>query len=437
MRRFWLQSLAITVFVFLMLWGVTGITDLKFFSAFDPISQALQDFELTDYAFSKLRPDPTVDQRIVIVNLALTRREMAQQIQIINQYKPRVIGIDSFFNCEGNLRDSINCPQLKDTLGNLLLSSAIAEAGNVVLVSKLLQKKVTSDSSVIDKYDSIEYSDQIFKDAAKKNSFANLVTDAVYQEDVKLCRKIIPKVDVNGKNEYAFAVGMCMLYDSIKTMRFLARGKEEEIVNYRGNVEVQDVRLKSFGKKDLSTTNFNGMYYAVDWGELFRGEVAADLFKDRIVILGFMGDYFGDPAWNDKYFTPLNKKVAGRANPDMFGVVVHANVAAMILNEDYVNELADWQKYFIAFLVCFLTVALFIIIDRKLPAWFDGLSVLIQIFQILAFSFLMVEVFANFSFKLDLTVTLAVSALVGPCYDIFKSFQNEVNSRLTKRREMV
>ena len=31
------------------------------------------------------------------------------------------------------LRDSINCPALLDTLGNLMLSQAIQEAGNVVL----------------------------------------------------------------------------------------------------------------------------------------------------------------------------------------------------------------------------------------------------------------------------------------------------------------
>jgi CHASE2 domain-containing sensor protein len=434
MRKFWLQSLAITVFVFIMMWGVSGITDLKLFSAFDPISQALQDFELTDYAFSKLRPDPTVDERIIIVNLAPSRREMAQQIQVISQYKPKVIGIDSFFNCEGNLYDSINCPALKDTLGNLLLSSAIADAGNVVLVSKLLQKDKTAKAGIVDLYDSMEYSDPIFRENAKRNSYANLVTEANFQEDVKLCRKFTPRISVNGKDEYAFALAMAIEYDSIKAKKFLARDIEDEIINYRGNVEIPEVKLKSLQSKNLATTNFNGMYYTIDWDKLLAGEVAVDLFKDRIVIMGFVGNYFGETTVLDKYFTPINKKVAGRAFPDMFGVVVHANILAMILNEDYVNELADWQKYFIAFLVCFLTVAFFIFIDRKIPAWFDALSVLIQIFQILAFSLLMVEIFANFSFKLDLTLTLAVSALVGPCYDIFKSIQIEINSRMAKQR---
>src|SRR5882672_2658127 len=159
MVKFWIRCVYVTAFVFFMLWVVSKITDLKLFNAFDPVSQALGEFELTDYAFSNLRPDPTVDQRIVLVNIGhVTRREVANQLNIIRQYKPKVIGIDGFFDCEGGLRDSVNCPELLDTLGNLLLTDAIKEAGNVVLVTKLLQKTVTAnDSTKIDFYDSIEY----------------------------------------------------------------------------------------------------------------------------------------------------------------------------------------------------------------------------------------------------------------------------------------
>ena len=57
------------------------------------VKEALKDFELTNYAFSKLREQPNVDERIVLVNIGnLTRRELAQEIQAISQYKPRVIG---------------------------------------------------------------------------------------------------------------------------------------------------------------------------------------------------------------------------------------------------------------------------------------------------------------------------------------------------------
>jgi CHASE2 domain-containing sensor protein len=432
MKNIWVQSLAITSFVFVTLWGVSNVTDFKLFSAFDPISQALSDFELTDYAFSNLRPDPLVDERIVLVNFGnLSRREVAAQIALIASYKPKVIGIDGFYNCEGGLYDTVSCPQLLDTLGNLLLADAITQAGNVVLVSKLLQTDSAANADAVDLYDSIEYADPKFRTNAH-NAYANLVTNADFQEDVKLCRSFIPRYSVRGKNQYAFGVQMCMQYDSVKTKQFLARNKEEELINYRGNVEFQDIRLRNVKSKSTSSTKYPIMFYAVDADQLLNGEVLPEMFKNNIVIVGFLGAYFGDITWEDKYFTPLNRKVAGRANPDMFGVVVHANIVAMILNGDYVNELTDWQKYVIAFLICFLTVALFVVIDHRLPAWYDALSVIIQLIQIILISGLVVYTYAGYSFKLDLSTSLGVAALVGPCYDIFKSVQNELIRRFTK-----
>ena len=439
MKTFWLQCLYITVFVFTMMWGINKITDFKLFNAFDPISQALADFKMSDYAFSKLREDPLVDQRIVMVNIGdLSRRDVAQQINIIRQFNPRVIGIDSYFNCEGRLRDSVNCPALLDTMGNLLLEDAIKQAGNVVLVSKLMQEAKTAMDPDAIGYDSMEYSEIGFRLYAK-NGFANLVTDASYQEDVKQCRSFVPKYLVDGYMQHAFAVEICHMFDSAKTNRFLSRNKEEEIINYRGNVEIQDIRLASVRQLETATTNYPQMFYALDVDQVLSGDFDPELFKDKIVIMGFLGSYFGDQSWSDKYFTPLNKKVAGRANPDMFGVVVHANIVAMILNEDYVEELKGWQQWAIAIIICFFTVSLFIVIDTRLPMWFDTLSVTIQVFQILAISGLIVFAFASWSLVLELTFAMGASALVGPCYDIFKGFKNQLitwnNKRLLTKSE--
>ncbi len=44
----------------------------------------------------------------------------------------------------------------------------------------------------------------------------------------------------------------------------------------------------------------------------------------------------------------------------MFGLVVHANIVSMILDEDPIDTIPEWLKYAIAFLVCIFTVALFI-----------------------------------------------------------------------------
>ena len=433
MRNIWLQSIIITAFVFITMWGANKLADLKMFTAFDVIGQSLKDFQLTDYAFSYLREDPLVDQRIVLVNIGeLSRREIAQQIAVINQFKPKVIAIDVLLNCEGGLRDSVNCPALLDTLGNLMLSSAIQDAGNVVLAEKLLQTDSLSrfDSAIAD---STEYADPMFR-VNSSGGFVTLPTDATYQGDVKLCRTIWPKYDVKGKTELAFATQIAMQYDSVKTMKFLRRNKDEEIINYRGNIEVLQLRIRSEKDTLTGTTNYATMFYAVDVGQLERGEVLGDVFKNSIVMMGFLGRYLGDPVWEDKFFTPLNKKVAGRANPDMFGLVVHANAVAMILNGDYVNELPDWMLISIAIIICYLTVVLLIILDHKLPTWFDALSFFVQIVIIYLMMMLIIEVFTINSLKLDLSIAVAAIAVCGPCYDIFKSFQNEFKKRFTKPR---
>lgn len=422
MRRLIFRCFSVTIFAFFALWGLGKITDLKLFNAFDPISQALGEFELTDYVFSKFREIPEPDTRIVLVNIGPSRRDVAQQIQIISQYKPKVIGIDAFFNCEGGYYDTLNCPQLLDTMGNLMLSNAIQEAGNVVLVSRLLQKDSTAMKEYIDVYDSLEYSDPIFNDYAK-TGFANLNSEASWQEDVKVCKKFTPRIVSNNKVLHPFSVQLAAAYDSMKVKRLLARNKEAEIINFRGNFEVPDVKIKYMRNQMENTSNFRTLCYAIDWIPFTQGEYLPSLFENSIVMIGSLGDHFGDVTWEDKFFTPLNAKVAGRANPDMFGLVVHANIVAMILNEDYVDELKDWQEYAIAFIICFLNVWLFIWIDWRLPVWFDGLSVVIQIAEIILVSLIIIYVFAYFNYKLDLTLTIGILALIGPCFDIYKSLE--------------
>jgi hypothetical protein len=126
----------------------------------------------------------------------------------------------------------------------------------------------------------------------------------------------------------------------------------------------------------------------------------------------------------------LNLKVAGRANPDMFGVVIHANIVSMILNEDYIDQLDGWVLYLIAFIICFLNVILFSWIDNRWPVLFDGFSVVIQVIEILLVGILTAQIFAKYSVKLDLTVSIAALALIGPCFDIYKSLEKTLFNRV-------
>jgi len=411
MRKFWLDCVFATAFVFLTMWGIFGLTQLKIFNAFDSIGTALSDVELTDYVFSGLRKDPDVEENIVVVNIGrLNRRQIAEQLQIISKHKPKVIGIDGFFDCATGLRDTINCRQLVDTLGNLMLANAIKEAGNVILVSKALQSKALQRDTTAEEitFDSLRRSDAMYLSEAVGDGFASLETDANYQDDAKTCRTFNPKLEFKDKTHYAFSVEMARLYDSAKAQKFLQRGNYSEVINYRGNV--YDI----FG-----TTNYPNMFFTLDVDQVMTEDFVSDLIKDKIVIMGFLGEQLGDPSWNDKFYTPLNKKLAGKANPDMFGVVVHANIVSMILREDYVDQMANWQEAVMAAILCLLNVALFSLVNTNLPLWYDGITKLVQLIQLLLYTVLMVLIFDWFTFKLNITLTLAAVALVGDVYEIY------------------
>lgn len=422
MRKFWLDCVIATAFVFAVLFGLYGITQLKAFNAFDPLGQALGDMEFTDIAFSQIRDDPALDTNIVIVNIGyLSRAEIGQQIMNLNMFNPKVIGLDIIFACDGGLYDSLNCPEAYDTLSNMIFASAVQEAkGRMVLAHKLWQTKgLVEKYGDVAIYDSIEHTDTELREGAYEG-FVNLETDAEHQEDLKVCRSLNPMITVNGNPELAFSVKMAMLYDSAKAKRFLARNEYSEIINYRGNI------VDWHG-----ASNYAGRYMVLDWDQaLDTSMFAGGMIKDKIVIMGFLGADLRDTSWDDKFFTPLNKKYAGKARPDMYGVVVHANAVSMILNEDYIDELQEWQEYAIAILVCFLNVALFSLIHHRIPKWFDTLTIILQLLQIVLFTFTMMYVFSWADFKLNLTLTLASLALVGTCYEIYESIVKAFIARL-------
>jgi CHASE2 domain-containing sensor protein len=300
-----------------------------------------------------------------------------------------------------------------------MLANAIQEAGNVILVSKVLQKDTTLDAKT---FDSLRRSDDMYLSGALGDGYASLETDAAYQDDAKTCRTFNPKLKIKDKFHYAFAVEMARAFDSVKTERFLQRDNYSEVINYRGNV--YDI----FG-----TTNYPQMFYTLDIDQVMNEEFVSEMLKDKIVIMGFLGEHLGDPSWADKFYTPLNKKLAGKANPDMFGVVVHANIVSMILREDYVEQMARWQEVIMAIVLCLLNVALFSLINTNLPLYYDGITKLLQLIQLLLYSVLMVLIFHWFTFKLSITLTLAAVALVGDVYEVYMSVIKNLFFKIKRR----
>jgi CHASE2 domain-containing sensor protein len=402
-RKFWLDVILGTVFIFGLMGLFKSFTAVKIFDVFDPIGQVFEDMEMTDVVFSQLREEPVVDDRVVLVNVGnRSRFEIAMMIDSINQFNPAAIGVDIFFVD----------PKEEDPIGDSILTASLANVKNLVMVSKLLYNEKT------DGFDSLHLTWGPIRGDAEL-AFANLITGAAKQEDLKMCRTFNPQQMVNGENQEAFAVKLAGVLDRKKADKFLERGLEVEVINYRGNV------------LDWGATKMGTMFFALDHSEIlepyYNEETGSlerryfpDIITDKIVILCFMGNYIGDPeAIEDKFFTPINEKFVGRAYADMFGGVVHANIVVQILNEDYIEQITPTQSWILAIIICFLNVLVFSWIYKKIPRWYDGVTKLIQLMELLGILFLMMYVLDSFSLKLDLTIALIVVALVGDALEVY------------------
>ncbi|MEM6643692.1 MAG: CHASE2 domain-containing protein [Bacteroidota bacterium] len=394
-RRFWRDVVFGTVFIFALMGLFGSISHFKVFDLMDPLGDVFSDLEFTDVYFSQLLDDPVADENVVLVNVALeSRAGIAIMIDSISKYEPAVIGVDLFFDY---LKE--------DTLGDIMLSDALGRVENLVMVTKLSQKWESVGS---EKFDSLEWSHPIFTYNAHA-AFANLITDAEVQEDLKMCRTFTPQMRTeDGVNQVAFSVKMASFIDSLKAQKFLERNHEVEVINYRGNV------------LDYGATKFGNKYFALDYYDVYDGNFIGEIIKDKVVIFCFLGEELGDREnFEDKFFTPLNELYVGRAFPDMYGGVVHANIVSMVLNEDYVNYLDEWAKWTITLLFHFITVMMFSWIYKKLPKWYDGITKVIQVILLLGIPYIMIYIMDFYSFKLELNILLIAIALTGDGLEVY------------------
>ena len=402
MPSYWIKSLFATVFIFLFM--VFAGSFLAIFDFLDPIGEALEGYEITDQVFSNpsWREAPQAEEDIVIVNVGeISRAGIAQQINIINSFEPKVIGLDLRFR---TLKS--------DTLGDMMLANALANTPNIVMYQKLVEP---DDNGIWHKS---EYSHPLFTQDHPTAS-VNLLIESVGGEQFqfKTSRSFFPSElylnpetnEIDTVLAFGVALAKYLKPENVKTM--LARKNIEELINYRGNVI------------DYGRTHTGTRFYALDVYDVLDTLFTPDLIKDKIVLMGVMGRDFGDTrSFEDKYFTPLNTKQAGRANPDMFGVVVHANIVSMILHNDYLDSMSERSGYILAFIVCFLNVLLFTIIYYKWAKWYDGVTKLLQLVQAMVFVFIIILFFHLYNFKLNLTVTIIAVLLAGDVLEVFYGF---------------
>ncbi len=387
-RRYWIDTFLGTAFIFMIILFAGKL--FRIFDVLDPIGDAVADIEITDLVFSELRSIPPADTNIVIVNIGnLPREGIADIVNIINEFNPKTVGIDAFFS------------NPKDSITDQKLMNALSQVENLVLVSKLIDYDQEAEA-----FKNLHFSDEMFSKYATP-AFANLTSTANNQDQFKICRTFPPAEIVNGKQHLAFGLQLAANFNPNVVDQVIERDNDVEIINYRGNI-------MDFGK-----SNFGTRFFALDWMDVFNRSFEPSTINDKIVLLGYLGNSFDDPSWNDKFYTPLNKDYAGKTNPDMFGVVIHANIISMLLNGDYVSQMNWWTGAIIGILLCYLNVMLFIQIHRKLPRWYDGLTKMIQAIEVLVLFFVIIGVFYLFSYKLNLTIAIIAILLASDALEIY------------------
>ncbi len=377
-----------TSFVVMCIWLLTLIPINA--EILNPIEKTFSDFELTDIYFSHLKKSAEAAPEIVLVNIGYMPREgIAEMINILNRYSPRIIGVDAFFR------------NLKNPESDSLLMDAFRNTSSLVLVSELYE----NDEAL--EIDSVGYSHPYFTRYAS-SGFADMLTEG--KDLFKVSRECVPWEIYQGDTLLSFPVQLAMLYAPEKARAFIQRDNQTEEINYQGNIVTH---------MDGVTENSKNVFFALDVDQVFEEAFEPDIIRDKIVILGFMGARFGDPSWEDKFFTPLNSNYLGKTNPDMFGVVAHANILAMILKGDFINNIPSYIEIPISLLLIFLNTWLFGWLFLNLKEWWDGVNMLVALLEVLIIISIAIAVFHLFNYKFDITFLVITLFLSGNMIEFY------------------
>lgn len=403
----WVNALA-TVFIFFVMWALSNMAiSLDFLNIVDKV---LDEFNIADIVFSH-RKDTAVDSSIVIVNIGdLDRFGIAQQISNINQHSPKVIGIDTFFKTE------------KDSTVDNPLMEAFKNTENLILGSKVISPRLQADSTSI-VWDTLQLSHPKFVQFAE-TGFVNTITDGASQFEKWSEAAVIEKLAdkrLDRTTELCFAAKIVEKYDSLKAKKFLRRSQQPDDLSWKEKFE-NFVFDRTKGYEIINFRRNQDKYPVLSEVEVLENNFDPNLVKGKIVLLGYLGGEGTLPYWDDdKYYSPMNNKLVGRSTPDMYGVVGHANLVSMILDEDSIDEVASHVTNVLAILIAYLNIAIFhkIMSSKALETWYDGISKTIQLIELLLLGYLAIHLLEQHNIKIDLSVTALAVLFSGDLLQIF------------------
>jgi CHASE2 domain-containing sensor protein len=373
------ESLMATLMTIIITFAVSFIP-IKFeFSK--AIRQEFLGFDIYDlYYTGKHLKNTQRDTNIVIVEIGKDRATIADQVNLLQKYSPAVIGLDVVFDKEA-----------QDPLENIRLLQAITQHNNIVFASRLEIDSTSKKAGFV-----TNFFDE--KDRHFPAGYINFIGN-----QFSVLRNYPPFYKINDSVYSSFTSVIIKKFSAEKFRKLQKRNKKSEIINYTGNLE------------NFTTLSAEQLLAGDSTGQL------GSLLTGKIVLVG----YFVKPGVplviEDLHFSPLNVQLSGKSNPDMYGVVIHANILSMILNENYAGQASDFLSYLIAAFLIFLFLFYMLSEYKKKQHPKHGKFLLIQFLLILLMMYVFVQVFNLFLVKVPLLPIMIALVL---CVELLGVYKN-------------
>ena len=381
MKKFFAEYLLLNLFIF----GCVSLLSLFIlnFSIFDPFTEPFRDFTLTDLYYTKVQDKNKIyNKNLVLINVEnKSRKELAFLLQHIQQGEPKVVGLDIIFAQRKNDDDS-------------LLSQALQTHNNYIF----------GYAADFENEQASVYNDSFF--TGQKDGYINVAGEYAEFSTIRYYHPF------NNKQE-AFTSSIIKKFDSTVYQQLQQKHNNQTEIHYYGNL-----------------ANFN--YF--DFDEVMDEGFDVDQLKDKIVLLGYLGlptQRAKARLDEDKLFTPLNERLSGRSYPDMYGLVVHANILRMVLEQDHIKVISKWITAVLSFLIVWLILPIIGSLFFKGDLWFNSVGTLMQLLGSLLVVFLTLLSYTYLNIKFDPGLLLACLVLLPTFINLYEAFLNFLKHKLT------
>lgn len=355
-----------TAIVVVFMWSIIDSVDL-----FNPFDDYIDNFDYSDLVYSEMsRKDNiyTTDTNIYIFNIGdLSRGELAQMINTIQKFEPRVIGIDAVFKEQ-------HTGSMQEIIEDAMLKQALNARPNIVMGAFGIYDEENPDKAIgvtktCDYFGDLPYGHcELQNEPLTCREFDKFIrfTDSVTNDTTTI---------------NAFSAAIVSMYDNDMFLKFAKRNKKQlESINYRG------------GSMPFMKINYEDVNDSCD----------LSMIKDKIVLMGYLGPYKDAPMDTiDAFFTPLERC----DGYDAKGIEIHAHAISMIMNDDCLTTLEPWQNRTIAFIITFFFVLWLVYWYVFGAKFFDILSKPIQFLLIAIVLLISYYLMKEFGIKVDMMPT--------------------------------